>query len=378
MAGDAAFVDERDRLKAWLVEHAYPLWSTAGIDREHGGFHEKLALDGTATGDARRARLHPRQIYAFAQARELGWDGPSEAAIQHGLTFFLQHYVRSDGLIRTCVDARGRPLDETALLYDQAFALLGFAAAFGALRDERWLDAARTLRDEVIAAFGLPVGFDERLDRAPPLLANSHMHLLEACLAWNEFDDKGWREIATGIVELAIDRMLHSRTHVITEFFDRDWRPLADEQGRLVEPGHLFEWGWLLLRWSSAFPDANVERHALRLIEVAEHGVHLQRDVAMNALALFDGTLIVRDARARLWPQTERAKALALAAQLTGDTRHVAGATRALAALRKYLDVPVRGSWRDTMNTDGTFAVEPAPASSFYHIVCAALECVRT
>jgi mannose/cellobiose epimerase-like protein (N-acyl-D-glucosamine 2-epimerase family) len=30
-----------------------------------------------------------------------------------------------DGLFRTLVDAEGMPLDERALLYDQAFALLG-------------------------------------------------------------------------------------------------------------------------------------------------------------------------------------------------------------------------------------------------------------
>lgn len=377
MSGGAAFVDECERLRTWLVEHAYPLWFGAGIDREHGGFHEKLALDGTATGDPRRARLHPRQIFAFAYAREIGWDGPSETAMRHGLDFFQRHYFRSDGLIRTCVDARGQPLDETAHLYDQAFGLVGFAAAFAALREERWLQAGRTLRDDIVSALGLPIGFDERLDHSPPLLANSHMHLLEACLAWRELDDKGWYDIASTIVELAIDRMLHSHTYAITELFDRDWRPLLDEHGRLVEPGHLFEWGWLLLRWAIAHRDTNVERHALRLIDTAEHGVHTQRQVAMNGLALFDGTLIVRDARARLWPQTERIKALTLAARITGDPRHIAGATRALVTLRQYLDVPIAGLWRDMMNTDGTFVVEPAPASSFYHLVGATLECLR-
>jgi mannose/cellobiose epimerase-like protein (N-acyl-D-glucosamine 2-epimerase family) len=85
----------------------------------------------------------------------------------------------------------------------------------------------------------------------------------------------------------------------------------------------------------------------------------------------------VRDANARLWPQTERIKANLLAAQMTGDTRYIGGAVRALQALRKYLEVPTAGLWRDTMNTDGTFAIEPAPASSFYHIVCATQECER-
>lgn len=375
MSTDDAFFSEYAAFRAWLVDCAYPLWWRDGVDREHGGFHEALALDGMPGQDPRRARLHPRQIYAFAQARALGWPGPAKDAIEHGLRYFVAHYYRADRLIRSLVDVRGAALDESAVLYDQAFALLGYAAAFDSLHDERWLREAQALREEIVGAFGQPIGFAERLDRSPPLLANSHMHLLEACLAWHELDADGWYDIGSHIVELAIDRLLHPHTHVMTEFFDRDWTPLPNEQGHLVEPGHLFEWGWLLLRWAGLSSDPNLERHALRLIEVAEHCVHSQRHVAMNGLALRDDMLIVRDARARLWPQTERIKALLLAARMTGDARCVAGATQALSTLRRYLDVPVLGLWRDTMNVDGTFVDGPAPASSFYHLVAAAREC---
>ena len=377
MSTDDEFLKEVRLLQVWLIEDAYPVWWRDGADHVRGGFHERLAFDGLATDEPRRARLHPRQIYSFAVAKELGWQGPAEEAVKHGAEYFIGHYFRSDGLVRTLVDVNGKAVDESAVLYDQTFALLGFASAFEKLRDERWLEHARSLRNEIVAAFGRPIGFEERLNRSPPLLANSHMHLLEACLAWRELDDKGWYDIASNIVELAIDRLLHPQTHVITEFFDHDWKPMTNESGRLIEPGHLFEWGWLLLRWAAASRDGPLERHALRLIDVAEHGVHSQRQVAMNGLALLGDTLVVRDARARLWPQTERIKALVLAGRMTSDSRYIVGATRALRTLREYLKVPTRGLWRDMMNADGSFVTEPAPASSLYHIVAAARECAR-
>jgi mannose-6-phosphate isomerase len=46
-------------------------------------------------------------------------------------------------------------------------------------------------------------------------------------------------------------------------------------------------------------------------------------------------------------------------------------------ALLRYLDTPVAGLWRDRMQLDGSFVDEPAPASSFYHIVCAIAELDR-
>ena len=42
--------------------------------------------------------------------------------------------------------------------------------------------------------------------------------------------------------------------------------------------------------------------------------------------------------------------------------------------LWKYLETDVPGLWRDRMNPDGSFIEEPAPASSFYHIVGAILD----
>src|SRR5215471_8333210 len=118
-----------ERLVSWLVNAAYPIWSTQGIDMVHGGFQERLTLSGDPTDDARRARVQPRQIFAFARAPSLGWKGDANGALAQGLSYFLTRFRRPDGLFRTLVSADGTPLDERALLYDQVFALLGFATA---------------------------------------------------------------------------------------------------------------------------------------------------------------------------------------------------------------------------------------------------------
>ena len=91
-----------------------------------------------------------------------------------------------------------------------------------------------------------------------------------------------------------------------------------------------------------------------------------------------DTDMQVVSARARLWPQTERIKAAAILAQHaeTADDKAFCEAEVAAGArgLDLYLQTPVRGLWRDKMNMDGTFVIEPAPASSLYHIACAILD----
>jgi mannose-6-phosphate isomerase len=55
----------------------------------------------------------------------------------------------------------------------------------------------------------------------------------------------------------------------------------------------------------------------------------------------------------------------------TGHVSEVEEVVAAYRGLKLYLDTPVPGLWWDRLNADGTFVEEAAPASSFYHIVCA-------
>jgi mannose-6-phosphate isomerase len=80
------------------------------------------------------------------------------------------------------------------------------------------------------------------------------------------------------------------------------------------------------------------------------------------------------DAGARLWPQTERLKAAALAARLTGDARYFGIAAAAADSLMRYLETPIPGLWFDRIDAHGNLVDEPAPASSFYHLVAAIAE----
>lgn len=237
------------RLTRWLVEDAYQVWWQLGADKVHGGFHERLQQNGQPTDEPRRARLHPRHIYSFSLADELGHDGLTELATRHALEYFLRHYVRDDHFIRTCV---------------------------------------------------------------------------------------------------------------------------APEMGCIVEPGHQFEWAWLLLRWNAATQDARAASMALALVDTAERrGVDARRGVAVNSL-LTDGN--IRDGRARLWPQAERLKAACLAWEATRLPTYCDIAREAAVALERYLQTTTRGLWRDTMTVDGGWIDEPAPASSLYHVVSAIAE----
>lgn len=356
------------RFGRWIRLAALPLWATLGIDTD-GGFAEALDRDGQSHGDFRRARVQARQAFVYSAAGLDGWTGPWRSLVSRGLDRFDKTHLHPDGLYRTTSTRDGRPLDDTVSLYDQAFALFAFAAAAQAgVEPERMkARASRVLRALEIL----------RSDRGGwreagphPYQANAQMHLLEACLAWEALDpDGGWSDIADAVVALARRAFIAPQSGALREFFDADWQPAAGEDGRLIEPGHQFEWAWLLTRWGRRRNDDWAASAAARLHAVGLRGTDPGRGVAFDAM---NDDLSARSTSARLWPQTERLKAaliLAETAEGPAQDRLLDEAGRALAGLQLYLDD--HGLWRDRLAPDGQWVDEPAPASSFYHIMAA-------
>lgn len=358
----------------WLRLRALPLWLAQG-QKESGAFEEVLTLEGRVVASSRRTRVQARQIYVYAEAGALGWSGPWARAVKVGEEYLRAAYLRADGLARARLTPEGGVLDDTALLYDQAFVLLALASAerAGAAPDAR--KRALALREALqLFEVGGP-GLREAGDR--PFQSNAHMHLLEACLAWEELDpDGGWAVWCDRVVDLALRHLIDARGGFLREFYDERWRPAAGEDGRIVEPGHQFEWAWLLARYARRRNHPEALHAAHRLYAFGAKGVDPRSGVAVDAI-LDDGSTL--SDRARLWPQTERLKAALILAENAGDGERGSlrkDAREALAALKCYLTPD--GLWRDKRLASGDFIDEPAPASSLYHIMAAYVQLTQT
>ncbi len=364
---DEALADGAARFACWMRQSALPTWCTLGQNAA-GGFEELLGQDGRRLDAARRARVQARQIQVYAEAGRLDWPGPWNAAVRSGLEWLNTRLLNPGGLLRTRLSSDGSPLDETVTLHDQAVYMLALAAASRVAPELAKEDRARAVRDRLLEGVPVQGGLVEA--GSHPYQSSAHMHLLEAALAWEEAGgDKGWTDLADRIVELALTRFNDPRTGLFREFFSEDWSPAPGLDGSLVEPGHQFEWSWLLARHGRSRATAASLEAAWRLFEGGLKGVDLQRGVAVDACDIGGG---VRSARARLWPQTEWLKAAMNLATVIDDGRRevcLTQAARAQRALWRYLTPS--GLWRDKMLENGKFIDEPAPASSFYHVMAA-------
>lgn len=363
-------------VRRWLFEEALPLWADAGLDRVNGGFHETLDFAGAPGGGAvKRVRVIARQIYVYSHAGVLGYD-KGAAIADHGMRFLREKAWLGDAGWARTLTPEGAVRDATPDLYDQAFVLFALAWRYRSSGDvEARRFASRTL--DVIEARFRHAGGEGYLNAIPPdgpRQQNPHMHLLEACLAaYEAFGDARFATVAESLTILFTRRLFDDATGTLAEFFEEDWSRAAGEAGRRVEPGHHFEWAWIL-NDRQRLLGGDMTRYIEALVAFAErHGIS-PTGFAVDALR-DDGAVV--EGGSRTWPNTERIKGHLALFERTGrdPSAPVAQATRLL--LDRYFDVPVRGGWMDRFDAGGAGVAKDMPTSTFYHVFLAFAELLR-
>ncbi len=369
--------ERADSARAWLFDSALPLWWERGFDRATSTFFERLNSDGSPDAAApRRTRVQARQTFVYAAAADLGWDGPWREAVAAGARTVRAHCLRADGGVHHMLGADGRPSDSRRDLYNTAFAIFGLAHAGRVLKDAALTAEAVKLTDWLDSTWRLPQGgYQEgELGAAPPRRQNPHMHLFEAFLALHEATgDSVHLARAGAIADLFATKLFDADSGTLPEYFGDAWQKLDDDKGRSREPGHHFEWTWLAERNRLA-GGRDLSGEAARLLGFAEtHGVDAPTGLIFDE-ADVDGRPLKRVSR--LWPHTERIKGNLAVWRRAGSAEALGRALAAYDVLATYLDMPVRGLWRDRREVGGAFVDEPSPASTFYHIAIALQELI--
>jgi mannose/cellobiose epimerase-like protein (N-acyl-D-glucosamine 2-epimerase family) len=300
----------------------------------------------------RTARASSPAKRSHCEAGRLGWRGPWREAQHHALDYFRKHFVTADATVVSVVDLDGKVGDPRFDLYNQAFALLAYASGHCTFGEaDGWRAQAVALRTTLERSYAHPLGgfVEDRAGRLPQR-SNPHMHLLEAALAWIAVDDDpAWRRMADGIAALCLEKFIDPASGALREFFAADWSPAPGVEGRICEPGHHYEWAFLLDRWAR-LTSRNRPEAAARLITFADsRGLDARRGVAVNAV-LADGSM--HDPVARLWAQAERIRAY-LAHRRSHD--EVAAAVKGLGAFSPRRP-PASGStnWRPTTSSSAS------------------------
>jgi mannose/cellobiose epimerase-like protein (N-acyl-D-glucosamine 2-epimerase family) len=364
----------QDRARTWLFDVAAPFWLGTGVHAD-GMFVEAFTREGQPIDQFRRLRVQARQIYSACEIGRLGYSGPWRQVVAAAVDHLVGKGINEHRRFSHMFDSNAEICDTRPDLYDQAFGLFALAHAGEALDRPDLHAKALMVLDTLEGDWTRPEGgfWEGEITPCPPYRQNPHMHMLEASLAHYAFTGNDrWKHQAVRISELFKTRFQHASSGAVTEYFDQDWRPLPGTEGQIVEPGHCLEWAWLFDVACDPVRDVAVSEQLSGFAR--KFGLCADRGVAINEVSA-TGEII--DARARLWPQTERLKSAVSRYRRTGAAEDEAEIVAAYTGLERYFDPSVPGIWWDKLDEQGRPLDEPAPASSLYHIVCGLSELLR-
>jgi mannose/cellobiose epimerase-like protein (N-acyl-D-glucosamine 2-epimerase family) len=364
------------RPRAFLSE-LLDFWAARAWNKTLGGFVRELDMSGEPRPEPMRLCLvQTRCLYAYSHAAIVTGDPAMLDMARRTYAFFTARFGHPSGLWVTAADPReGGPRDERLDFYDQAFVLFALAWWARASGDETALDLAQRTMAGLDRELGDSVsgGWREDDGGTLPRRQNPHMHLLEAMHALQETTGEArWLDRAREIVDLFRGRFLDEPTATVREYLGPDLAPLNGEPGDRREPGHSFEWVWLLLHHAriAADPSARDLARALHRRALLT-GV----DAAGHALEATHADGRVLDGSHLLWPQTEAVKA-ALAGHefLDGPL----GAARAGLAALERAHFPQGGFlWINRATSGGTPLTDGVPTRLLYHLVLMLAEFIR-
>ncbi|MEQ1808393.1 MAG: AGE family epimerase/isomerase [Terricaulis sp.] len=356
------------RLRAWMFDDALPLWADRGIDRAHGGFLEELTPDAQPTTCSfKRVRVICRQIYVFAHAAKLGWQQGADIA-EMGFVYLRDHARLADGGWARRLSREGAIIDPTPDLYDISFVLFALSWRYRLSADQQVLTLMYETLDYIQHKMKGPHGgFWHALPPQGARVQNPHMHLVEAShVAFEATSDKRFLEQADEVIGLLRTKFFDGVT--LGEFFTEDWAREQSEAGRTLEPGHQFEWAWILST-HQRLKGVDFGREMAALTDFAERfGVDPATQVSFDAVSP-EGDIIT--ANSRTWPNTERIKAWVALADRT-DLQPIERINGSLDLLfTRYFGASRPGLWIDQFDGKGAPMVSAVPASILYHIFLA-------
>lgn len=352
----------------WLRDQALPFWATKGFDDAGSSFIERMDPSGQPLfNHPRRAMTQARQVFVYARAQANGWYQGAGMLAKVAFSNLVENYFEADGRpgwVFSC-DPKGNIIDGRRDCYSQAFCLLACAQHAMLTGETLGLDLADRTLEFMDAAMASPYGGYDESWPIPvlPRRQNPHMHLMESLLALHEVDQKrGYFSRAAQLVDLFNQRFLQVEGRCLGEFYEEDWTPRNSQSS--FEPGHHFEWVWLLHRYEVAGGDVTLSQRKALLVSAISG---FREDGLLVDEKSVTGPII--GTATRLWPLTEAMKALALPEAEEIEAPSPKSCWHALQ--RRFLSGAPKGCWQDYFTADGAQLMEFIPASSLYHLCCA-------
>ncbi|GAB0202301.1 N-acylglucosamine 2-epimerase [Grus japonensis] len=384
----ASLSEWRDRIAAEL-DATIAFWERHSHDPQHGGFFSCLSRDGTVYDETKYVWMQGRQVWVYSRLYRTvpRFRRPEllEAA-RAGGEFLLRCARLSPDSPRVAfaLTRDGRPVRVQRTVFSETFCAMGLDELGRATGEQRYRAAAR---EWVLAVWGWARGDARELGRpelsgAPPQQALA-VPMVVLALALQLLEGAGGDEEMEAMADWGGQRLLlhlQRGDAVVLEHVSPEGRELPGSLGRLMNPGHAMEAGWLLLRLAERRGDAGLGARAVAaLVEGPLRGGWDPQHGGLFAFLDADGHCPTQlEWSMKLWWAQAEAMVALLAAYAHRPRARLLRHFQRVAtyAFDKFRD-PEHGEWFGYLSREGNVAltIKGGPFKGCFHVARALLLC---
>ena len=258
-----------------LLDSVIPFWLKHGVDRKYGGYYGGLGRDGEVYDSDKYGWFQGRAAFIFAQLYNLVEEKEEwlEAA-RAGVDFIKRHGLNEEGRMYFRLSEEGKPLYKPWAIFGEAFAVIALAEYAKASGDDKSAALAGELYWRIIDWLENPGklshhGYPENrpaVTHAEPMIMLNVTQVMRSALP-----DERYSEVAGKCLEKILGLHFKPEQGVLLETVGPKGEILDTPEGRCVNPGHMIESAWFVMREGEHLKDEKVieqgmsmARHAMR------------------------------------------------------------------------------------------------------------------
>lgn len=367
-----------------LLEDIVPFWEERMLDPEYGGYYNCFDREGRLYNDVKCGWFVGRNMYTLSAlynniGKRPGW--LEAAGIGH--KFLIEKAMAKSGRLNYLMARDGSVINGETSIFTDHFAVKGLFEYIEASGSKEDIPLAKSMFEALIRNVSdRTVLANECHDGRFRKHAVNFMTLIVAIEGKKLFGDE-MKPIIDARLRDSLYTFADDSEKAPLEYVSTEGKPLYQDGGRIIDPGHTMESLWFSMKEGVGRGDRSIIERAGEIVDwVIDRAWDEEYGGFYQNVDVFDATpqkpflstryidIDVAWSDKIWWVQAEALYTLALSAILTGNERHFKYFLKLHRYCKDYFSDPQYGEWYSMLRRDGSVLSDRKgfELKGFYHV----------
>lgn len=350
----------KNKFSKTLFEDFIPFWEKFSPDPVYGGFLCGFDRDGKLFFEDKSVWQQGRSLWMFSKPYNEFEKNPKWLEFaRSGYNFINKYCFDENGHMYFNVTRDGKPLINRRCYFSEAFAIMGYAEFYIAVKDEEVKQRAVDLFKKMFHYYITPGCFPPKVNPKTRSVRTRSivMIMLNVCQHMRKIDDSPiYNTIIDACISEITNNLVKEDEKALFETVGAHGERLNSPEGRLINPGHSMETAWFLMEEAAIRKDSELMKKAIQITEWSFDigwdkemgGIFYFRDIENKPVLSLEWDMKL------LWPHCEALIAFLRSYMFTGQEKYLDYFDRITEYIYAHSPDPGHPEWFGHLHRDGT------------------------